>query len=238
MLKPMVRIAYRPRLAVSSAVFATAVAVVAGAASASPRAKPAATCTPHPYAYAGLYSNQPAQGIEATVTTLAASHVTAGHVAGWIGVGGPKVGPEGQAEWLQTGVNTQAGIGSELYVEITLPGKAPRYVTLRSGVVPGTSYHLAVYELPGSKGLWQVLVNGKPAIAPIHLIRSSDFKPMAIGESWNGGTPACNGFDYRFNRVRIQTAGTWHGLTDASAFSDLGYKVANRTSDGFTVLSA
>jgi hypothetical protein len=238
MLKPMVRIAYRSRLAVFSAVFAAAVAVVAGAASAAPVATPAATCSPHPYAYAGLYSNQPAQGIEAVVTTLAASQVTAGHVAGWIGVGGTNVGPGGQAEWLQAGVNTQAGIGSELYVEITLPGRAPRYVTLASGVVPGTSYHLAVYELPGNEDSWQVLLNGKPAIAPVHLIGSSHFKPMAIGESWNGGTPACNGFAYRFNQVHIRTAGSWHALTDASALSDLGYKVANRTSEGFTALSA
>ena len=110
---------------------------------------PASSCSPKPYAYAGLVSDAPARGIEAVVTTTAVAKVISGHVAAWIGVGSTSAGPGGQAEWLQTGVNTQAGTGSQLYAEITQPGRPIKYLTLASGIAPGASYHLAVVEIPG-----------------------------------------------------------------------------------------
>jgi hypothetical protein len=51
------------------------------------------------------------------VTTMAAPEVATGRLAGWIGVGGPNAGPGGEAEWLRTCLNAQAGIGSQLYAE-------------------------------------------------------------------------------------------------------------------------
>ncbi len=216
----------------------SALASVAGVASAAPAAIPAEACTAQPYAYAGLVSNKSAQGIQATVTILASADVPYGHVAGWIGVGGVNAGPGGQAEWLQTGVNTSAGSGSELYVEITQPGVPIRYLTLASGIQAGSSYHLSVVQLAGKRNQWQVLVNGLPRTDPISLPGSGRFRPMAMSESWNGGSPACNAYAYRFGRVRITTNGAWQALTDTSTLSDLGYKVINRTNAGFTALSA
>jgi hypothetical protein len=232
------RISHLSRFPVVLIGVVAAFALAATTAKAAATAAPAASCTPHPYAYAGLYSNRPAQGIQAVVTALAPAQVSDGHVAGWIGVGGTHVGPGGQAEWLQTGVNTMVGGDSELYVEITQPGRPIRYVTVASGIAPGTAYRLAVSQLPKKPGWWQVLVNGKPAIAPVQLPGSSRFQPMAMSESWNGGTPGCNGFEYRFNHLRILNSGSWHAMTDASALTDLGYKIISRTSDGFTALSA
>jgi hypothetical protein len=56
-------------------------------------AAPAATaCGPSGYAYAGLQPAQVGYGISAVLTSLAAPAVESGHVAGWIGVGGPGQG--------------------------------------------------------------------------------------------------------------------------------------------------
>lgn len=86
--------------------------------------------------------------------------------------------------------------------------------------------------------MWHVLVNGKPATGAIHLPGSGAFRPMAMGESWNGGAPHCNGFGYRFGRLRITTHGSWQALLGSSVVSDLGYKVTGRTRSGFTSASA
>src|SRR5579862_4843281 len=192
----MLRVANRAWLGSAAVLVAalafTAVAAGAKAASVVPGATPAASCSPKPYAYAGLVSSVPATGIESVVTTVAAANVLSGHTAAWIGVGSPKAGPIGQAEWLQAGVNTQAGIGSELYAEITLPGQSPKYMTLASGIVAGSSYHIAVVEVPGKTDVWHVLVNGRAMTGAINLPGSSHFRPMAMGESWNGGAPHCN----------------------------------------------
>jgi hypothetical protein len=221
---------------VAVAVVAGALGALAGTAKAVPAA-PAASCTPKAYAYAGLVSNVAAMGIEATVTAVTAADVTSGHVAGWIGVGSPKAGPAKQPEWLQVGLNTQAGIGSELYAEITQPGHATRYLTLASGIAPGASYRLAVVELPGRPDVWHVLVNGKPATGLITLPGSKAFQPMAMGESWSGGAAHCNGFRYRFDRLEVTRNGSWQPLVSGSVLSDLGYKVVDRTKTGFTAIS-
>lgn len=234
----MARISQLSRFSAVLILVLAAAAFAACTAKASATAAPAASCTQNPYAYAGLYNGRPAQGIQAVVTTLAPPQVSDGHVAGWIGVGGTHVGPGGQAEWLQTGVTTMAGGDSELYVEITQPGRPIRHITVASDVATGSSYRLAVSQLQSKPGWWQVLVNGVPAMAPVLLPGSSRFQPMAMSESWNGGTPGCNGFEYRFGHLRVLNTGSWHPLTNATALSDLGYKITNRTSDGFTALSA
>jgi len=199
---------------------------------------PAASCSASPYAYAGLFANAPSDGIEATLTTLAAAQVPSGHVAGWIGVGGVGMGPGGQSEWLQAGINTQAGSGSQLYAEITPPGGSPEYVELSAQADPGSSYHIAVLQMRGRPDTWQVLVDGRPATAPVFLPGSGSFAPMAMSESWDGGTPTCNGFAYRFSRVRVDQGRSWRRMSDPSVIADLGYAITDRTAGGFTALSA
>jgi hypothetical protein len=220
-----------------AAIFTAASAGFSTLANAVPAAEPAISCSTQTYSYAGVVSDLPAQGIEAVVTTVAAADVPSGHVAGWIGVGGPVAGPDGQPEWLQAGVNTEAGAGSALYVEIAQSGVPIKYLTVDAAVVPGSSYLLAVAQLPGKPNVWHVLVNGKPATGRIYLAGSSSFAPMAMGESWDGGTPGCNGFDYRFDQLRVTTGGAWKALTQDSVLTDLGYKVVDRTNVGFTALS-
>jgi hypothetical protein len=80
--------------------------------------------------------------------------------------------------------------------------------------------------------MWQVWLNGKAVSGVVYL--PGTFKPMAITESWNGGSPACNGFAYKFDHVAIATRpGVWRPLTHATKLADPGYEVHNRTAQGF-----
>src|SRR5439155_674310 len=61
--------------------------VAAGALFGAPLAL---ACGTGGYSYAGVASSSHAFGIGATVTPLAGFNVLSGHVAGWVGVGGPR----------------------------------------------------------------------------------------------------------------------------------------------------
>jgi hypothetical protein len=200
---------------------------------------PAASCTTAPYAYAGLFSNRTASGIEATLTTIGTAQVTKGHVAGWIGVGGLNAGPKGKAEWLQVGLATLASGKTVIYAESTTPGKDTVYQALASNVVAGTPYRVAVRELPNRPDFWQISLNGRPVTAPVALPDSGHFEPMAMSESWNGGPPpTCSGFSYHFGQLKIASrSGVWSALTKTSPISNKGYKITHRTIDGFTASS-
>jgi hypothetical protein len=215
-----------------SAHAASATRVPAGPAGS---AAPAASCTSATYAYAGLFSDRAGTGIEATVTVLAHAVVTQGHVAGWIGVGGLNAGPNGKTEWLQAGVATTADGKTAIYAETVQVGLVPSYQALVSDVVRGRPYHLAVHTLPNRPEVWQVWLNGRPVTAPVKLPGSTRFEPMAMSESWNGGPPpTCNGFSYRFAELKIASRdGVWSALTHTTALTNKGYKIIDRTVDGF-----
>jgi hypothetical protein len=202
-------------------------------------AAPAASCTSATYAYAGLFSDRAGSGIEATVTMLAHAVVTQGHVAAWIGVGGLNAGPKGKTEWLQAGVATTANGKSVVYAESVQVGVIPAYQTLVSNVVPGKPYHLAVSAVPNRPQFWQVWLNGRAVTRAVNLPGSKDFEPMAMSESWNGGPPpTCNGFSYRFSQLKIASRdGVWSALTRTTLLADKGYKIIDRTADGFTARS-
>ena len=91
--------------------------------------------------------------------------------------------------------------------------------------------------MAGQPDVWHVLVNGKPATGPITLPGSSKFQPDGDGRELEWGAPHCNGFDYRFAQLQTMTAGSWKALTSNSVISDLGYKVIDKTSTGFTSVS-
>lgn len=202
-------------------------------------AAPAASCTSATYAYAGLFSDRAATGIEATVTMLAHAVVTQGHVAGWIGVGGLNAGPKGKTEWLQAGLATTADGKTAIYAESVQVGLTPTYQGLVSDVVPGRPYHLAVRTVPNRPEFWQVWLNGRPVTPAIKLPGSRQFEPMAMSESWNGGPPpTCNGFSYRFAQLKVASSdGVWSALTHTTLLANKGYKITDRTVDGFIARS-
>ena len=176
------------------------------------------------YSYAGIGAAAPASGISAIISPLNAFDIVNGHVAGWVGVGGPGEGPGGTNEWLQIGYSGFAGItGSDIYYEVAKPGRVPTYHQVAAALPIGTVSKVAVLELHNRPDWWRVWLNRKPVSAPIYLPESHDrFVPIATAESWDGGTGGtCNTFLYRFRRVKVAHApgGDWHWLTGGSSIS-------------------
>lgn len=188
------------------------------------------------YAYAGVVNLRRAHGVAATVTALSAPRVQWGHVAGWVGVGGTDAGPNGEAEWLQVGYSGFHGGESKLYYEVAQPGSAPRYHEVDAAVGVGESHRVAVMEMSGRPNWWRVWVDRRAVSAPIYLPGSHGaWQPMAIGESWNGGQPACNSFSYRFGRVKVATrpGGSWRSPADVYELEDRGYRVVRPSAASF-----
>jgi hypothetical protein len=184
------------------------------------------------YAYAGLQSKSPGSGVRATITALSQPEVSAGHAAGWIGVGGPDSGPHGETMWLQTGFAAMPSTPLMVYAEVTRPGRAPAFVPLDTDVAVGESHRLAVLEMNRRPGVWRVWLDGKPVTDPIVLPGSHKrWEPLATAESWNGGVATCNDFRFRFERVGVAQSlgGSWRPFVPGYTFRDRGYSIHQLT---------
>ena len=170
------------------------------------------------YSYAGVGAATHAYGISALITPLDAFDVLNGHVAGWVGVGGPGEGPGGTNEWIQVGYAGFPSItGSDIYYEVAQPGRFPTYHQVTAGLPVGTLSKVTVLEMHNRPNWWRVWLNHKPVSPPIRLPESHyRWSPIATAESWDGGNGGtCNTFLYRFRHVVIAHApgGGWHQLT-------------------------
>jgi hypothetical protein len=170
------------------------------------------------YSYAGVGAAAPAHGISAIISPLNAFDVLNGHVAGWVGVGGPGEGPNGSNEWLQVGYSGFPSVtGSDIYYEVAEPGRYPAYHQVAAALPVGTVSKVTVLEMHNRPDWWRVWLNHKPVSAPIRLPESHDrWSPIATAESWDGGTGgSCNTFLYRFRHVSVARAagGGWQQLT-------------------------
>ena len=186
----------------------------AGALLAAPLA---VACGTAGYSYAGVASSSHAFGISATVTPLPGFDVRSGHVAAWVGVGGPGQGRNGADEWLQVGFSGfPESSGNDLYYELALPGRQPMYRQLASNLPIGKPARFAVLEMHMRPNVWRIWVNGAAVSKPIYLPGSHGrWAPIATAESWDGGSAgACNGFLYRFGGISIAgvPGGGWHEL--------------------------
>jgi hypothetical protein len=196
---------------------------LAAAASAGGR-----SCGWSDYSYAGLLGKQFVAGVSATITPLRDPIVESGHVAAWVGVGGPGLGPGHTDEWIQVGIDRKAGASSRIYYEFATPTSAPHAVTVLSGIRPGEKHRFAVAELIGSPGWWQASVDGAPVGVPVHLPGSHDaWTPIVTAESWDGGARACNAYTYSFDRVSVVggSGGPWRALAASHVMEDPGYRV-------------
>ena len=202
----------------------------------------ALACGTGGYSYAGLSAPSSAFGIRATVTPLAAFDVQAGHVAGWVGVGGPQQGPGGSDEWLQVGFSGFPGLtGNDLYYELMLPSGQPTYHSLGSSIPLGQPMRIAVLEMHNRRDWWRVWVNGSAASDPIYMPASHGrWAPIATAESWDGGTGgACNGFLYRFKGVSVARypGGGWQQLDGGYAIDSASTRL-ERAQRGGSFLAA
>ena len=180
------------------------------------------------YTYAGHQASYRGHGVRATIALTSAPRVESGHVSGWVGVGGPGQGANGEDAWIQVGVAAMPGLEPFLYAEITRGGRQPEFILLENGVRVGERRSLAVLEMAGRPGWWRVWVDGNPVTNPVRLRGSSGrWAPIATAESWNGGEVACNSFAYRFERVSVSygAGGSWKPFVSAHRFLDGGYKL-------------
>jgi hypothetical protein len=169
------------------------------------------------YSYAGLGAPNRAYGVSAVVTPLDAFAVLNGHVAGWVGVGGPGEGPGRTNEWLQIGLSGFPGItGSDVYYEVALPHRFPTYHQVATAVPAGKAVKVTVLEIRNRPNYWRVWLNHRAVSPAIYLPQSHDrWTPIATAESWDGGTGGtCNTFLYRFRHVAVAQSmgGGWHLL--------------------------
>ena len=179
-------------------------------------------------AYAGHQARTVAHGVQATITQTVQATVAAGHVAGWIGVGGRDQGANGETLWLQVGVASMPETPSMVYAEITRGGKDPEFVPLLQGIAVGESHKVAVLEMSGRANWWRVWLDGKAVTRPILLERSTNrWRPIATAESWNGNRAVCNRFGFRFDGVAVagSIGGSWRPFAPGHRFLDRGFSV-------------
>jgi hypothetical protein len=173
------------------------------------------------------------------VTSVDDFDVPNGHVAGWVGVGGPGEGPRGTNEWLEIGLSSFPGVsGSDVYYEVALPGRYPVYHQIASGLPAGKTVEVSVLEMQGHPDRWLVSLNGRPISRPIRLPASHDrWSPIATAESWDGGKGhACNMFLYDFRRLRLAHAagGGWQPFSGGSPIDSSMTRVRrSRSGDAF-----
>jgi hypothetical protein len=201
-------------------------------------ASPAFACSGG-YSYAGLYASRPAGGIAASLTMLTAPVLGGGHVAAWVGIGGPGLGPNSSDEWLQVGLASFDSSGGRLYYELATPGQEPRYVELAAGIQPGKTIRVALLELPFAPGTW-VIVTPVGLAGPFFLPRSHGvWAPVATAESWAAGGSRCNRSSYRFGRIELAGgSGRWRALRHASRLQDPGWRLHRYSRATFSASAA
>jgi len=189
---------------------------------------PAALACPKGYSYAGVYSPSRASGIAATISMLdtPAAFGATSHVAGWVGVGGPGLGPNDSDEWLQVGLATFGSSGGgRLYYELARPGSPPQYQELASGIVPGIRVRVAVMELPYARNQW-IVVTPAGVSGPFYLPRSHRaWAPVATAESY-AESQRCNRYAYHFGGLQLaRPDGTWRAMHRAETLQDPGWRL-------------
>jgi hypothetical protein len=222
--------AVKVALAVGTSVALSFAALVSVATAGSPACGSGASGGPG-YAYAGHQAAGGGHGVRARISLLEHASVPAGHVAGWVGVGGPKSGPNGEDQWLQVGIAVVPQTAPMLYAEITRAGRPSQFVPLETDLQPGVTRSVAVLEIRKQPGWWRVWVGDKPVTRAIRLLGSNSLPQIATAESWNGGRAGCNSFRYRFDGVDVAAApgGSWRTFRPGYKFLDRGYRLRQLT---------
>jgi hypothetical protein len=203
------------------------IAVLVGA-SATATAGPSCGSSPSGYSYAGHQSDTTGHGVRATIELTRSPSIAAGHVAGWVGVGGPGQGANGGDAWIQAGIASLPGMDPFIYAEVTREGRDPEFTLIEEGVAVGRAHRFAVLEVAGRPGWWKVWVDGQAVTQPVLLRGSSGgWAPIATAESWSGGESRCNRFAFRFERVSVTQGGggAWRPFVSGYRFRDGSYKV-------------
>ena len=175
------------------------------------------------YGYAGHQANHRGHGVRATILLTRGPSVASGHIAGWVGVGGPGQGANGEDAGIQAGIASMPGMEPFVYAELTHEGRDPEFILIEQGVPVGRNHRIAVLEMSGRAGWWRVWVDGNAVTEPVRLRQSSGrWAPIATAETWNGGESSCNSFAFRFERVSVSYGGggSWRPFVSGHRFLD------------------
>jgi hypothetical protein len=186
------------------------------------------------YSYTGVTSNAVVGGVGATVVVQEAARVPAGHVAAWVGVGGPGLGAGGLDEWIQAGVVVfDRGSTGRVFFEIA------RGVRVRLGfaqeVGVGARLRFQVLEDLSRPGWWQAWVDGVPVGPPVFLPGSHGaWRAQVMAEDWISSAGGCNSFSFGFGGLNVRASGSslQEPLTDSTPFTQGGVR-SSRSENGF-----
>ncbi len=194
---------------------------------ASPKTAGAAPACARGYSYGGYASREGVRGIAATVVAPEAPHVSSGHAAAWVGVGGMHQAEGGRNAWLQAGLAAFPQTGLRLYVEEVSLGRARRFTDLGPARL-GRAYRIEVRET--QPDVWLASVDGRVVGVPAYLpTGGGSWRGVVTSESWTAGRATCNRFAYRFANIALLSGPGWRALDDARA---VGRRVTP-TADGF-----
>ena len=129
----------RPLLAALLSALAVAALIGASSSRSAARACNAGSRSGE-YSYAGHQATHRGHGVRATITLTQQPSVGAGHVAGWVGVGGPGQGLNGEDAWIQAGIATLPQMDPVIYAEIERGGPTPEFRLIEGGVPVGRSH--------------------------------------------------------------------------------------------------
>jgi hypothetical protein len=211
----------------------TIAALVGAATQASAGRACLTTASEAGYSYAGHQATYRGHGVRATITVTRAPSVEVGHVAGWVGVGGPGQGADGEDAWIQAGIASMPGMDSVIYAEVQQGDTAPEFIPIEQGVAFGRPHKLAVLEMSSRPGWWRVWVDGQAVTDPVQMRGSSGrWAPIATAESWNAGTATCNEFGFRFERVSVSYGGggSWRPFVPGHRFLNGGNQLRDLAS--------
>ncbi len=176
------------------------------------------------YSYAGHQSADRGHGVRATITATRALQVDAGHVAGWVGVGGPGQGVGGEDAWIQVGIASAFGTRTVPLRGDHARRPLPEFIPLDPDVRSarrGTSR----CSRSRAPGMLARLGRRQPVTKPVKIRGSSGrWAPIATAESFSGGKVACNSFAFRFERVLVShgPGGAWKPFDSGDRFLDGG----------------
>jgi Polysaccharide lyase len=189
----------------------------------------AETCGNPGYSYAGLVTPKSTAGVQAVITAPVAPQVESGDVSGWIGVG--RAGVQGKLGVLRVGMLAQADGTMRLYYEVRRGSGWSRH--LGPDVQAGERHFVKVSRAHRHSKRWRVRIDGRQIGSSLRLAGGSRWlRAVATAESWDGGEPSCNRFQYAFGKVKIKRHG-WRRVAKKKLIQDPGYKVLKRDKTRF-----
>lgn len=182
------------------------------------------TCGNPGYSYAGVVTPKATAGVRAVITAPVAPQVESGDVSGWIGVGRTSV--PGKLGVLRVGLLAQTDGTMQLYYEVRRGGGWVRHPG--PIVQPGERHFVKVARTHRHSKRWHVRIDGRRIGSSLRLAGGSKWlRAVATAESWDGGAPSCNRFQYSFQKVKVKRRG-WHRVENKKLIQDPGYKVLKR----------